>query len=190
MTESELRLEIMESRKDGFRIMFQQYHGYVYAIVWNRICKVASHEDAEECVNDIFTDIFLQFDLIEEGKLQSYIRTVAKRKAINCFYRMTAKPLSVSLDETEYDTIASDDDIEQNYEKAELRKTLLNKIKMLGYPDEIIVMMKYYYDSQPEEIAKATHLSRAAVRMRLSRAIKRLAKLLEEDGYTINGGKS
>lgn len=190
MTESELRSKISESRKEGFRILFQQYHGYVYAIVWNRICKVGSHEDAEECVSDVFTDIFLQFDQIEDGKLQSYIRTVAKRRAINCFYRLTAKPVTVSMEEIEYDTTSSDEDIERDYERASLRKALLDHIKMLGEPDTTIIMMKYYYDDKPEVIAKVVHLSRSAVRMRLSRAMKRLAKLLEEDGYTIDGGKS
>ena len=190
MTESELRSKISESRKEGFRILFQQYHGYVYAIVWNRICKVGSHEDAEECVSDVFTDIFLQFDQIEDGKLQSYIRTVAKRRAINCFYRLTAKPVTISMEEMEYDTTASDEDIERDIEQASLRSILLKKVKMLGEPDATIIMMKYYYEAEPAAIAQAVHLSRSAVRMRLSRAMKRLAKLLEEDGYTLDAGES
>ena len=79
MTESELRSAVNESRKEGFRILFQQYKGYVYAIVWNRICKVGSHEDAEECVSDVFTDVFRQFDQIEEDieNYYSNIRDIA-----------------------------------------------------------------------------------------------------------------
>ena len=190
MTESELRSAVNESRKEGFRILFQQYKGYVYAIVWNRICKVGSHEDAEECVSDVFTDIFRQFDQIEEGKLQSFIRTVAKRRAINCFHRLTAKPAAVSLDDPDIGDVSSAVDIEQEHDKAELRQKLLDRIKALGEPDTTIIMMKYYYDSSPAEIAKAVHMNRAAVRMRLSRATKRLSKLLKEDGYMKGGGSS
>ena len=78
MTEQELRLAVRENRKDGYKALFQQYHSYVYAIVYNRIRSAGTHEDAEECVSDVFLDIFRQFDRIGEGKLQSYIRTIAK----------------------------------------------------------------------------------------------------------------
>ncbi len=189
MTESELRFAVSRSRRDGFKALFQQYHGYVYAIVWNHISKAGTHEDAEECVNDVFTDIFLQFDQIEAGKLQSYIRTVAKRKSINCFHKLTSKPPSMSIDEQEFETAASDEDVEQDFDKAALRQVLLEKIKMLGEPDTTIIMMKYYYDRKPDEIAQSVHLNGAAVRKRLSRAMKRLRKLLEEDGYTVSGGE-
>ncbi|HAJ96735.1 MAG TPA: RNA polymerase subunit sigma-24 [Ruminococcus sp.] len=188
-SESELRSLISRSRKEGFRNLFRQYHGYVYAIVWNHISKVGSHEDAEECVSDVFTDIFLQFDQIEEGKLQSYIRTVSKRKSINYFHRLTAKPLSISMDEPEAETAVSGENIEQDYDKTVLRRILLDKVKLLGEPDTTIIMMKYYYDYKPDEIAESVHLNRTAVRKRLSRAMKRLAKLLEEEGYTVSGGE-
>ena len=51
MTEHELRALIGRSRDEGFRQLFQQYSGYVYAIVWNRISSVGSREDAEECIS-------------------------------------------------------------------------------------------------------------------------------------------
>ncbi|MCR5480275.1 MAG: hypothetical protein K6F27_10525 [Ruminococcus sp.] len=54
MTESEIRSMIGTSRKEGFRLLFEEYHAYVYHIVWNTIRSVGSKEDAEECVSDIF----------------------------------------------------------------------------------------------------------------------------------------
>lgn len=190
MTESELRLAIVRSKKDGFKALFLQYYSYVYAIVWNHIRKTGTHEDAEECVSDVFMDVFGQFDRIEEGKLQSYIRTVAKRRSIDYFRRASIKPSSVSMDEQELETAVSAEDVEHDFDNAALRQILLDKIKLLGEPDATIILMKYYYDCKPDEIARAVQMNRAAVRKRLSRAMKRLAKLLEEDGYTVNGGTS
>ena len=187
MTESELRLAVERSRRDGYKALFQQYHGYVYAIVWNRIRGAGTHEDAEECVSDVFLDIFRQFDQIGEGKLQSYIRIVAKRNAIDCFRRLTAKSQPVPLEELEDDAAIAETDIAQDYEKTALRSILLDKIRMLGEPDASIILMKYYYGCGPEEIAQTVHLQRDAVRKRLSRAIKRLQTMLAEDGYTMKG---
>ncbi len=184
MTERELRLLIDGSEKDGFRSLFQQYNGYVYAIVWSHICKVGTHEDADECVSDVFTDIFLHFDQIEEGKLQSYVRTVAKRKAVDCFRRLTAKPPSAGLDEG-VEQAASDTDVEQNYDRTALRHILLDKIRLLGEPDTTIVMMKYFYDCKSVEIARVVHMNQAAVRQRLHRAMKRLRELLADEGISL-----
>ncbi len=180
-SEPELRAAVKASREEGFRQIFQQYSGYVYAIVWNRISGVGTREDAEECVSDIFSDIFLQFDRIEEGKLQSYIRTVTKRTAIDKFRSLSASPDTVSIEEQEMQEVLSELDVEQEYDAADLRRVLLDKIKALGEPDTSIVMMKYYYELKSDEIAKTVRMSPAAVRMRLSRAMKRLKKLLSNE---------
>ena len=186
--ESELRSLISRSQKDGFQALFQKYFGYVYAIVWNCIRSVGSHEDAEECVNDIFIEEFRQFDEIEPGKLHGYIGTVAKRRAINCFHRLTAKPQAISIEEQSLQTLAAEDSVEQDFDKAALRQVLLDQIRMLGEPDATIIMMKYFYDAAPDQIAKTVGMKQPAVRKRLSRAMKRLRDLLGKNGYTMNGG--
>ena len=180
-SEPELRAAVKASREEGFRQIFQQYCGYVYAIVWNRISGVGTREDAEECVSDIFSDIFLQFDRIEEGKLQSYIRTVTKRTAIDKFRSLSASPDTVSIEEQEMQEVLSELDVEQEYDAADLRRVLLDTINALGEPDTSIVMMKYFYELKSDEIAKTVHMSPAAVRMRLSRAMKRLKNLLNDE---------
>ena len=187
-SERELRSLIQSSRKDGFKALYQQYYSYVYAIVWDHIRGAGTHEDAEECVSDIFTALFQQFDRIESGKLQSYIRTIAKRRAINCFYRLTARPQPVSIEEQEFEYAASGDSVEQVSDKAELRQILLDQIRMLGEPDASIIIMKYFYEYPPEQIARKVQMKQPAVRKRLSRAMKRLREMLEQQGFTMNGG--
>ena len=185
MTEHELRTLIGRSRDEGFRQLFQQYSGYVYAIVWNRISSVGSREDAEECMSDIFSEIFLHFDRIEDGKLQSYIRTVTKRTAIDAFRRLSNLPEMLSIDDEEAQEVASALDVEQAYDESALRQILLDKIQMLGEPDATIIMMKFFYDRKSDEIAKAVHLNPVAVRMRVNRAMTRLRKLLNDENITL-----
>ena len=72
-------------------------------------------------------------------------------------------------------------DVEQEYDAADLRRVLLDKINALGEHDTSIVMMKYFYELKSDEIAKTVHMSPAAVRMRLSRAMKRLKNLLNDE---------
>ena len=53
-------------------------------------------------------------------------------------------------------------------------------------PDTTILLLKYFYCRTSKDIAKQVHMTPAAVRVRLNRALKKLRKLLTNDG---NSGK-
>lgn len=185
MTERELRTLIGRSQKEGFRVLFQEYRGYVYTVVWNRIGGVGTREDAEECVSDVFAEVFLHFAEIREGALRGYIGTVAKRRSIDAFRRLSAHDPGVSLEEDGVQELPSDTDIAADSEAGAIRLRLLERIRSLGEPDATIILQRYYYERSSAEIAQSLRLQPAAVRMRASRALKRLRSMLTEDGISL-----
>ena len=133
-------------------------------------------------VSDVFAEVFSKLDSVHEGSMKAYLGTVARRMAVNRFQKLTSgKIKTISLDDESIAEFASDTDIFGDYEKAEQAERLLDLILSLGEPDASIIIQKYYYDRNSVEIAKITGLNPVAVRMRLSRALKRLRKLLEEN---------
>ena len=40
-------------------MLFEEYVGYVYSIVFNKLRSCAGHEDIEECVGDVFFSVYL-----------------------------------------------------------------------------------------------------------------------------------
>lgn len=183
MTEGELRALISSSQKDGFRELFRCYKSYVYSIVWSKLKYTGRKEDAEECISDIFTQIFLHFDEIDEGSLKAYTGKVASGMAVDRFRRLTAKKNLLTDGEEISETIPSDEDIEVNSEYTETNRMILEKIKSLGKPDSDIIIQKYYYDRSSDEIASSLDMSPSNVRMRLSRALKRLKKIFSEENF-------
>lgn len=178
MTENELRLLISKSQKDGFRELFRHYYSYVYSVVWRKIRLVGRKEDAEECLSDIFAQIFLHFDEIKPGMLTTYISTVAGRMAIDKYRSLTAmKNRNLNSDELCAD-VCDDENIEEKTETAQMNKVLLEKIISLGEPDSTIIIHRFYYERTSSEIAKYLGISSVNVRMRLSRSLKRLKKLI------------
>lgn len=190
MTESELRSLISRSQEDGFNALFQQYKGYVYTIVWERIGGVGTREDAEECVSDVFMDVFLHYENIHEGTMHGYIGTVARNKAINLFRRLTAKSAPAVMEDELLQSIASGEQIESDHENRETLKFLLQAIRALGEPDATILLMRHYYNYKADEIAKAVHLNPVTVRVRLNRAMKRLRRHLSAENFQRGGGRS
>ena len=49
-------------RDKAYDALFEEYCNYVYAIVYNRLRGIASREDIEECVSDVFADVFFGYD--------------------------------------------------------------------------------------------------------------------------------
>ena len=181
-SERELRDLTALSQEDGFRAIFTQYSKYVYAIIWNSIRGVGTQEDAEEAVSDVFADLFQNYNKIEEGKLESYIRMLSKRTAVDLFRRLSSRPEMVADEEETWIEAVSDENIEQDHDKAFLHRQLLDCIKSLGEPDATIVFWKYFYDCSAEQIGKKVGLTRNAVWIRLSRAKDKLRKLLTDKG--------
>jgi len=168
--------------------LFEAYCDYVHAVAFNKLRSVASREDIEECVSDIFADIFFGYDTESkfEGDMKGYIGTVAKRRAINAYHSLTARAGHSSGEADDYlATVSSDTDIEEEHDKEETRAVLLDSIKKLGELDSTIILQKYYYDRTSEEIAKLLSMKASAVRMRASRALEKLKKALADAGIML-----
>ena len=58
MTDSELRELMRVSAEKGRRALFDEYCAYVYAIAAMKLKNCASREDIEECVSDVFAEIY------------------------------------------------------------------------------------------------------------------------------------
>lgn len=188
MTGKEYSRLYAESPDSAYDALFENYCDYIYAIVYNKLRKVASREDMEECASDILSDIFFGFDRANanSGDMKGYIGTVAKRRAINAYYSLTARAGHIS-DETEEDLalIRSETDIEMDSDEKETRNILMRKINELGEPDSTIILQKYYFDRSSGEIAEQLSMKASAVRMRASRALEKLKKSLAAAGITL-----
>ena len=143
------------------------------------VCHVASKyladpEDVKECVNDVFTEIYLhraEFSQ-EKGSLASWIGTIARNRAISR-YRKQRKDQPLPEDGTESEQSGPDT-------TAELEQALdvEQAISQLSETDQQIIRMKYYGGMSIAEIAETLHIPYETVKKRHTRSIKQLRKLL------------
>ncbi|MBQ3948149.1 MAG: sigma-70 family RNA polymerase sigma factor [Ruminococcus sp.] len=188
MTGTEYSALYVRSPEQAYQKLFDTYCNYVYAIVYNKIGRIASAEDIEECVSDIFADIFFKYDTGSgyEGEMQGYVNTVAKRKAITTYHRIYARTSHYTEhDDETMGRLRSDTDIEKDSDKSELQRIIIDMINQLGEPDSTIVIQKYYYDKKSGDIAKLLNMTAPAVRMRCKRAMSRLKDMLTQVGITL-----
>lgn len=189
MTDNEYR-EIYD--KDPHKAqteLFYTYFNYVYAIVYNKLRSCARKEDIEECVEDVFTAVFISYDSSRNfnGDIKGFIAIVARRTAISMYRRLT-RYNEIYTDDTETADIADPESITEKTERSILKEKLLSLIKSLGEPDSDIIIQKYYYNMKSAEIAEKHSITPSLVRMKCSRALKKLKKLLADEGYDLKEG--
>lgn len=103
---------------------------------------------------------------------QNWLRDVARRKSSSC-------KLTPSLDEMVNQRFDPEDILASDENREAIRDALQ---KMLE-DDRKVLVMKYALNWSSAQMAKVMVCSAAAIDMRLSRARRRLAELLEEQGY-------
>ena len=184
MTGNEIRALMKNSPDNAQKVVFTEYYNYVYTIVYNKLRSYAAREDMEECVSDIFAELFLKLDsdFRFDGDLAAYVNVIAKNKAIDMYRSLSAQKNSfLKVAETEIASLPSDTDIAAQTESNEIRKIVIDMIEKLGEPDSSIIILKYYYGRNSNEISRKLSISPATVRKRSERALKRLKKLLSEN---------
>jgi len=187
LTDSEFKALMLRSAENAHRKLFDEYSGYVYSICANKLNDCGSKEDIEECLSDSFAAIFRYFDSESNrnGDLKGIIGTITKRIAVDYFRKLSGKTgRTVSIDDEEFPTLSSDIRVDDETEKAVIREIIMDCIDRLGEPDSSIIVFYFFYGRTSWEIAKHLHMSDWTVQKRISRAKKKLEKLLCDAGIT------
>ena len=187
MTGNEYGALAERSLHEAHRALFDDYCDYVYAIAFNRLRNTGTREDIEECVSDIFSAVFLSYDDQNNlnGDLKGFIGTIANRKAINRFKSISLHNNRTVYLEDESSDISDYEQVEEITERSQIQNTLIKIINSLGKPDSTIIFQKFYFNLSSREIAKKLSMNPTAVRMRCSRAIKKLKEILSAEGFAL-----
>ncbi len=190
MTDSEFKALMLRSAENAHRKLFDEYSGYVYSICANKLKGYGTNEDIEECLSDSFAAIFRYFDneSNRDGDLKGIIGTITKRIAVDYFRRLSGrKGKTVSIDDENFKPLPSDNRVDIETEKAEMREIILSCIEKLGKPDSQIIVYHFFYGKTSKEMAAFLDMSDWSIQKRLSRAKKKLRQLLCEAGINEEG---
>lgn len=159
------------------------YAGLVYAITSDKLSLVCSKEDIEECVSDVFYEVYRRRDAIDlkRGSIKAFIAVVAKRKAIDVYRCLKNKnSKAVSLDSIPYEnTVQDNTNVEQSVTEREEQDVIIKEIKALGEPDSEIFIRKYYFGQNTRLIARALGIKENTIDKKVSRGIVKLREALE-----------
>ena len=164
----------------GMEKLMDQYAGLVYAVVKGKLSEsFCVSTDIEDCVADIFCEFYANIEKydLSISSIKSYLCVLARYKATDVL-RKRGRQCCVSLDDADsLLQIADEFTVEGDFLEDELRREVLNAIKLFGEPDSSIIIRKYYFGESSKEIADALKMTVSNVDTRTCRALNKLRKM-------------
>lgn len=179
MTDEKIIKSIKNGDETAIHFVITKYSRLLWSVVGSVLKNVASEQDMEECVADVFIYLWQhpeKYD-VKRGSLKVWLSVIARTKAIDRYRELTRQnllPLQDSLFLEQLDVI---DGILARNE----RQTLFAAVTSLEEPDREILVRRYYYNQKPKEIAVALSLPKKYVENRIYRTKQKLREMIANE---------
>lgn len=153
-----------------------RYSRLLWSIVGAVLSQVGTTEDMEECVADVFIDLWEHPQKYDEsrGSLKAWLSVIARNKAIDR-YRQKTKIKTIPLEETVLAQMGVEPEMEN-------REGLQEALAELTEEEKEILLRRYVYQQKPKEMAVALGLSVKQIENRLYRIKAKMRKQMEQEG--------
>lgn len=142
-----------------------------------------SNEDAEECVNDTYTEAWNRMPEDRPAYLGAYLSKIVRCLSINRFRALKRQKRGGydTIIEELTECIPSNGDIFGEFENGRLKDTLNRFVATLDTEKRVIFLRRYFYSESVSDIAESLNVSESKVKTVLFRARQALKKALEKE---------
>ena len=181
-SDNELISEIRKRNRNAFEILIRQYSKPIYYLIYNILNVCGTKEDIEECVSDIFLEIWQKINQFDAGRgsFRTWILMLAKYKALAYKRKLSA----LAVDDIEDYQLEDSRDVEQQVIEREAQEKLTETINTFNALDKELFIRRYYLGESIHELMRSLGLSRSAVDNRLLRSRKTIKEVLSHERKT------
>lgn len=171
-----LMMEISDGvNKTNFEKLYNLYKKHVYYIALKYL---DNQQQAEDAAQITFFKAFCnieKFENMDDYKTKGYIFTIAKRTAIDILRREKTNVCVTNEQEDALLKIEDNFSLEKEILKRETKKLVNSKMDDLSEVDRKLLKLKYIDEKKDKEIAEELGIPYDNVRVKITRARKRLA---------------
>lgn len=158
--------------------IIDRYSRLLWSVAAPILDGAGSEQDAEECVADVFIDLWRDPVAFDEarGNLRNYLCMRCRNKAIDRFRRLTAR----FREELNEETIGFLPDLAETFEAGSDAEAVRRAVLSLNEPAREIMIRRFFLDQKPARIAKAMGLSVRSVTNAIYRTKEKLKERLRD----------
>ncbi|GAB4218710.1 MAG: RNA polymerase sigma factor [Candidatus Microgenomates bacterium] len=171
LTDEQL-IEKIKNNQELFGILIDRYKNKLERYVFYLINR---KDELDDIVQEIFIKVFINLNSFDtKKKFSAWFFRIAHNQVVN-FFKKYKKTLSIRDDLK----IIDDKNIEEDFEKKELKEILKKCIDEISLDYKEIILLYYFQDLSYEEISDVLKIPAGTVATKLSRAKKILKKLCQ-----------
>lgn len=160
-----------------------------YGAFCSRIAtNILSIEDAEECVNDAYHQVWQSIPPQRPTHFSAWLGRIVRNNAINLWNKNHRKKryngMTELLSELE-ESIPSPRTMERELEDRELSACIDAWLRTLKQEDRVLFLRRYWYGMSLQDLAKERHMSSGKLAQRMFRLRTNLRQALEKEGITL-----
>lgn len=176
-------VELLWQRSESaLELLAGKYGRTLYGISYNI---TGCREDAEECVNDTYLGVWRAIPPARPRSLYAFVCRMVRNISLTRYRYHTAqmrdRANEIPLEQVA-DVIADGETSGRETEKSELTHLLETWLWALDERNRYIFLRRFWYMEEISVIARAVHLSEAAVYLRMDRMKKKLKAYLMKEG--------
>lgn len=174
---------LKQNPSQGLSCSIETYGALVKTIA-TRILGYENKRDIEECISDIFVEVWKSIDNYDKDKgiFKNYIISIARNVSINTYRRKINKQVLIPLEENDLELdFDLDNEVAKNINKNIINETL----NSLPQPDKDIFIRRYYLFESIKDIASFLNLNTKLVENKLYRGKEKLKSDLISKGVNI-----
>ncbi|MCI0476231.1 MAG: sigma-70 family RNA polymerase sigma factor [Anaerolineales bacterium] len=179
MEESLLIARVQRGDRNAFAQLVETYQTPVYNLAYRMLNNA---NDAEDAAQETFLRAFAQLKTFRaDRKFATWLLSICAHHCIDRLRRRKFLWLSLEDDVLE-ESLASDaPEPDVSALRAENAHEIAQSLERLSPAYRLVVVLKYWHDQSIEEIARTTGDSVSAVKVKLHRARKTLAREMTDD---------
>lgn len=171
-----------EEQRDKFEMLYQSYKRLMLYKAYQTLGDTMLAEDA---VSEAFIRIYKNMEKIEDpnsGSAAAFVSTVVKNVALTMLQREKSKG-SRAFELLENDREEAGPSLENKVLGDISRGEILRLVDSLNEELRSVFLLKYAHDLSHKEIGKMLCITENNVTVRLHRAKKKIAAILQKEGY-------
>lgn len=186
MEDSEI-IDLFWSRSEfAIKETADKYSRYCYTISYHIL---SNHEDAEECVNDAYLNVWNSIPITRPSYFRVFLGKIVRNISLDKYKRYKTKKrgmgqIELALSELD-ECIPTTSNIDEEIDEKELVNIINKFLESLPKEKRIIFVKRYWYLMKIKDIAEQLRESESRVKSKLLRIRVDLKKILEREGFTL-----
>jgi RNA polymerase sigma-70 factor (ECF subfamily) len=173
--------------EEAFTELVEAYQTHVYNLCFRML---GNPESAEDAAQETFLRAYQHLHRYDQGRaFATWLLSIAAHYCIDRLRRRRFAFTSVEEEEERGGAELADAEAESPEEESihrEQREEMQRALTHLDSVDRAAIVLRYWHDCSEAEIAETLHLTVSAVKSRLHRARRELARQWEADGPRFN----